>query len=83
MHTTYSYETACEEYLKALEVIQKTGSEQETAGSSASAISAITIHFVVNRVSICAAMAAVIHDDEVIIQISTYSLILTDISFEL
>ena len=52
VHVQYSYETACEEYLKALDIIQKTSSEQEAPGSSAAAISAITIHFVINRVSL-------------------------------
>ena len=56
----YSYETACEEYLKALEDLQRPDMEQETPGGAA--ISSVAIQFVVNRVSLpcsmCCCMAA-------------------------
>ena len=47
---------ACEEYLKALDVIQKSGSDPEMQGSSTSppssskALSTILTQFIINRV---------------------------------
>ncbi len=46
-----SYESACEEYLKALELLQKTAGEQDHGNPALKAITSIKIQFVVNRVS--------------------------------
>ena len=46
-----SYETACEEYLKALEELQKMSAEKEQTGSpSFKSVLAVQMQFVVNRV---------------------------------
>ena len=44
-----SYETACEEYIKALEILCST--EEENMSSSHKSINAPVIAFIVNRVS--------------------------------